>query len=714
MAIDELRRSRGHSVILRGHDFTLRSPPIDTATSLAKQDSLVVRRTAVRAQREISDYVPLRVHSHYSFLDSTLSPTAVVALAKRQGLKAVALTDTGNLHGAVEFVQAARQAGVKPILGMELGVGDKSLLLYVESARGYYNLCRLLSRHAERTASHPDDASVANQQRRSLRREVLSGLTEGLIAVSDDIQMADLFPQHFYQLAVSRDTVRRAPFFKEHLQRLYLQGGTERERAKIESYYRVMAVVVVSRDEGCRTPVPSDWVSLERYVDAATGQTYTDYRFEAQGGVAVVCLAQGASPDQAMRTITELLDLSQPACLDDVEQGIQGVRISELSFNELRTSCLHARTIARMQFYTSFSADETLNILRGNTSEPTDENIIEALRPCLILKYKDHCQEDSFYCRVKPAEMVRVKYRTPTGENLNPCWDASQIVGLLDETEMQNRYQDVSYDLLLIEGEKKAAMLAQVMLDLNIKTHVISLPGVWMGVTGPKKNRQLVSEIARFRLRDHQGTPRKCLIFFDNDKAFNPAVMDALLQTAGVMQREGAEVFVPHLPFGKRIKGADDFALMHCRSDRGLNYGPLVDVIESAVRVPKPPPEVKYPGEDQKRLISRHLEEAERIHDLQEMLGGAADPANHPKLRELFLLQAIPVLRFHDERQAAQFYDCLDARGRLSVLVPMLKDNLAMRALTEACAGIPAIQDGITLRQYSADKIPVEKQPALF
>ena len=205
-AIDELRRSRGHSVILRGHDFTLRSPPIDTATSLAKQDTVAVRRTAVRAQREVSDYVPLRVHSHYSFLDSTLSPTAIVALAKRQGLKAVALTDTGNLHGAVEFVQAARQAGVKPILGVEVRMGDKSLLLYVESAWGYHNLCRLLSRHAERTATHADEASVANQQRRSFRREELSGLTEGLIAVSDDAHLADLFPHRFYQLAVSRDT----------------------------------------------------------------------------------------------------------------------------------------------------------------------------------------------------------------------------------------------------------------------------------------------------------------------------------------------------------------------------------------------------------------------------------------------------------------------------------------------------------------------------
>jgi DNA polymerase III subunit alpha len=47
------------------------------------------------------------VHSVYSFLDSTLTLDAIVALAQRHGLPAIALADTGNLHGAVEFTLAA-------------------------------------------------------------------------------------------------------------------------------------------------------------------------------------------------------------------------------------------------------------------------------------------------------------------------------------------------------------------------------------------------------------------------------------------------------------------------------------------------------------------------------------------------------------------------------------------------------------------------------
>ena len=110
-AIDELRQSRGRSVILRGHDFRLMNPPTDTAATLAKQDLIPKQRKVISLRANVCDYVPLRVHSHYSFLDSTLSPTAIVELAKSHGLWAVALTDTGNLHGAVEFAQAAKERG---------------------------------------------------------------------------------------------------------------------------------------------------------------------------------------------------------------------------------------------------------------------------------------------------------------------------------------------------------------------------------------------------------------------------------------------------------------------------------------------------------------------------------------------------------------------------------------------------------------------------
>jgi error-prone DNA polymerase len=208
VVVDELRQAHGRSVILRGHDFRLMSPP--TEAIAANPHPLPGRRPNRLAGTDITNYVPLRTHSHYSFLDSTLSPQAIVNLAKQHGMSAVALTDTGNLHGAVEFVQAAQQAGIKPIVGVELSVAEKPLLLYVESARGYGNLCRLLSRHAERTDSNADAASVADQQRRPYRIGEFDGFSEGLIAVSPDQRLAEMFQGRFYRLVTAADSDSRA------------------------------------------------------------------------------------------------------------------------------------------------------------------------------------------------------------------------------------------------------------------------------------------------------------------------------------------------------------------------------------------------------------------------------------------------------------------------------------------------------------------------
>jgi hypothetical protein len=204
VVIDGLRRAGGHSVILRGHDFRLREPPQELVATVAptRRQPTVQKPTARPAA--VGNYVPLRVHSHYSFLDSTMSPSAIVALAKQHGMSAVALSDTGNLHGAVEFVLAAKQAGIKPILGVEINLEKGPLLLYVESAPGYRNLNRLLSRHAELAATDADEASVANQQRGPYNRKELHGFTEGLIAVSEDSRLAEMFPGRFYNLIAGK------------------------------------------------------------------------------------------------------------------------------------------------------------------------------------------------------------------------------------------------------------------------------------------------------------------------------------------------------------------------------------------------------------------------------------------------------------------------------------------------------------------------------
>ncbi len=103
-------------------------------------------------------FVHLHTHSQYSLLDGANRFDEVVESARGMGMGAVALTDHGNLFGAVEFYETARGAGVKPVLGMEayVATGDRReksgrpgeyhhLVLLAENAAGWRNLLRLSS-----------------------------------------------------------------------------------------------------------------------------------------------------------------------------------------------------------------------------------------------------------------------------------------------------------------------------------------------------------------------------------------------------------------------------------------------------------------------------------------------------------------------------------------------------------------------------------------
>jgi len=105
-------------------------------------------------------WVPLHVHSQYSILDASASIEDIAKRAASFGMPAVALTDHGNMYGAIEFYKTCKDAKVKPILGCELYVApglrtDKKkeggsrtsfhLTLLAKNKQGYHNLCKLSS-----------------------------------------------------------------------------------------------------------------------------------------------------------------------------------------------------------------------------------------------------------------------------------------------------------------------------------------------------------------------------------------------------------------------------------------------------------------------------------------------------------------------------------------------------------------------------------------
>jgi error-prone DNA polymerase len=134
--------------------------------------------------------VELHAHSAYSFLDGASEPAELAAAAADLDMEALALTDHDNVCGAMEFAHACRGVGVRPIHGVELTVkkGDLSahVTLLVESAAGWANLCRLVTRAHEGTR---EGGAMGGDARRealppSIPLDDLEGDTDGLVCLS--------------------------------------------------------------------------------------------------------------------------------------------------------------------------------------------------------------------------------------------------------------------------------------------------------------------------------------------------------------------------------------------------------------------------------------------------------------------------------------------------------------------------------------------------
>ncbi len=134
------------------------------------------------------EFVHLHVHSDYSLLDGACHIPDLIQRVKQHGMKAVALTDHGNLFGAVAFHEAARAAGVQPILGCELYVcrqgdhraaadndsGYNHLVVLCENETGYRNLVKIVT-----------EASLHGfYYKPRISKAFLAGHSAGLIALS--------------------------------------------------------------------------------------------------------------------------------------------------------------------------------------------------------------------------------------------------------------------------------------------------------------------------------------------------------------------------------------------------------------------------------------------------------------------------------------------------------------------------------------------------
>ena len=133
-------------------------------------------------------FVHLHLHTEYSLLDGSIRMKEVMKKAAEFKMPAVAMTDHGNLFGAIEFYQEAQRAGVKPIIGCEIYVAPGShkdrppsrresayhFTLLAENETGYRNLVKLV------TAAHLDGFHYVPR----IDKEMLAARSEGLIGLS--------------------------------------------------------------------------------------------------------------------------------------------------------------------------------------------------------------------------------------------------------------------------------------------------------------------------------------------------------------------------------------------------------------------------------------------------------------------------------------------------------------------------------------------------
>jgi len=141
----------------------------------------------------LADFIHLRVHTAYSLSSGAITIKELAARCKAERMPAVAITDSGNLFGALEFATASAAAGVQPIIGCEMALAPRAeggrgngslarpmaepdrLVLLVQSETGYRNLLALVSRSSLDGAGDADPAVALAD---------LAAANDGLICLS--------------------------------------------------------------------------------------------------------------------------------------------------------------------------------------------------------------------------------------------------------------------------------------------------------------------------------------------------------------------------------------------------------------------------------------------------------------------------------------------------------------------------------------------------
>lgn len=232
-----------------------------------------------------ADFVHLHVHTQYSLLDGTIRLDNLFKKAKEYKMSAVAMTDHGNIFGAIDFYQHALKYGIKPIIGCELYVAPKSrfdktahtsgesshhLVVLVKDMLGYKNLMKLVS------AGYLEGFYY----RPRVDKEILAQNHEGLIGMSACLhgEISDLLLKNNKEAAIQVVEEYREIFGSDNFYFEIMENGLSEQKVAnkglIELSRKLSIPLVATND--CHYINREDAEAHEVLLCIQTGKTIED------------------------------------------------------------------------------------------------------------------------------------------------------------------------------------------------------------------------------------------------------------------------------------------------------------------------------------------------------------------------------------------------------------------------------------------------------
>lgn len=232
-------------------------------------------------------FTHLHVHSHYSLLDGLSKVEDLVKKAKEFGMTALALTDHGAMYGAIEFYKACKDAGIKPIIGVEAYVANRTrfdkdagidnkryhLTLLARNAMGYKNLMKMVSKaHLEGFYYKP-----------RMDKDLLKQFADGIICLSGcpGSEFITLLREHKNKEARELIQFYVDTFGKEYV---FIEVMNHSETDFFNEWYKQLIPEMKKISEEFGLPMVGTWDSHYLCIDDVTAHN-TLLKINTNGGM---------------------------------------------------------------------------------------------------------------------------------------------------------------------------------------------------------------------------------------------------------------------------------------------------------------------------------------------------------------------------------------------------------------------------------------------